>query len=40
MARKARDIDGEDELTEAFKSAFDKENVGMINANEIKHVLL
>ena len=39
MARKARDIDGEDELTEAFK-VLDKENTGLYGTVELGHVLL
>ena len=38
MARKARDIDGEDELTEAFK-VFDKENTGLYGTMELSFVL-
>jgi len=38
MARKIRDIDGEEELTEAFK-AFDKDNTGLIGTIELGHVL-
>ena len=38
MARKAKDVDAEEELLEAFR-IFDKQNSGVISATELKHVV-
>ena len=38
MARKAKDVDAEEELLEAFR-IFDKNNSGIISSTELKHVV-
>lgn len=38
MARNKKDVDPEEELLDAFR-IFDKTNLGMIGANELRHVV-